>query len=72
MENRLKPCTDLPGCLPGKVAVCGVLEVAVVTIVVVGDVHLTVIVHPQLANNNVVHRGRHLAPCVVVASFWKD
>lgn len=32
---------------------------------VVGDVHLSLVVHPQSPYDNVVHCRCHLAPCVV-------
>ena len=55
--------------LPGEVAVRRVLEVAPVPGAVVHDVHVPVVVHPQLAHDDVVHRGRDLAPCVVVVGL---
>ena len=39
----------------------------VVAILVVSDVHFTMVVHPQLADDNVVNRGGHFTPCVVVS-----
>ena len=39
----------------------------VVAVVVVADVHLAVVVHPQLAHDDVVDRRRHFPPRVVVA-----
>ena len=38
-----------------------------VTVLVVDDLHLSVVVHPQSTDDDVVHRRRHLAPGVVVA-----
>ena len=40
---------------------------AAVAVLVVDDVHLAVVVHPQFAHNDIVHRGRHFTPRVVVA-----
>lgn len=52
--------------IPGKVAVGDVGELALGVIRVVDDVSVTVLIQPQLADNDVVHRSCHLPPSVVV------
>lgn len=64
-------CTDLAWNLPREVAVGGVLEVALVAVAVVADVHLPVVIHPQLAHDDVVDGGGHLSPGVVVTWLLK-
>lgn len=39
---------------------------ALVAVAVVADVHLPVVIHPQLAHDDVVDSGGHLSPGVVV------
>lgn len=39
---------------------------ALVPVTVVADVHLSMVVHPQLSNDDVVDGSRYLSPCVVV------
>lgn len=39
---------------------------ALVAVAVVADVHLPVVIHPQLAHDDVVDGGGHLSPGVVV------
>ena len=43
-----------------------------VPVVMVYNVHLPVVVHPQFAHNDVVNRRRHFAPRVVISSFRKN
>ena len=57
----------LPGCLTGEVAVGHIFHVTLVPVLVVHDLHLSVVVDPQSTHDDVVYRGCHLAPCVVVA-----
>ena len=40
---------------------------AAVAVPMVDDVHVAVIVHPEFADDNIVHSGRHLAPGIMVA-----
>ena len=56
---------------PGEVAVSGVLEMTFLAVTVVGDVHLTVVVHPQFTHNDVVDRRGHFTPSVVMTSLVK-
>ena len=58
--------TYLPLHVSGEVTVGYVLEMALVSVTMVHDVHITVLVHPQFTHDDVVHRGRHLAPRVVI------
>ena len=62
------PCmSHLPEDVAGEVAVGDVLEVALVARLVVDDLHVAVLVHPQSTHDDVVHRGGHLPPREVVA-----
>ena len=69
-KRRRRLWSDLPY-LPGKLAwevtVRQVLHVTLVAVLVVHDLHLSVVVHPQSTHDDVVYRRRHLAPRVVVA-----
>ena len=59
----------LPGNIPGEVAVGIIFEMAVVTSVMIDDVHFSVVVNPQLANNDVVYCSGYFAPSVMITTF---
>lgn len=71
MRYKDAMCTDLAWNLAREVAVGGVLEVALVPVAVVADVHLSMVVHPQLSHDDVVDGSRYLSPCVVVTWLLK-
>ena len=61
--------SHLSGCFPGEVTVSWVLEMTVVARLVVRDVHLAVVIHPQFAYDDVVYCRRYLPPRIVVAGL---
>ena len=48
-----------------EVAVWYILEVALHSFFMVHNIHVTVLVHPQFSNNNVMDCRCNLAPCIV-------
>jgi hypothetical protein len=63
--TKLSMNTNLPRNITRKVRIRNELQVTLVVGGVVDDVHLAVIVHPELAHDDVVDGSGHLAPGVV-------
>lgn len=59
--------THLARSLSGEITVGGIFQVAVVSCLVIGYVHLTMVVHPEFPHDDVVHCRGHLAPSIMIA-----
>ncbi len=69
---ELFPCYYLAWGFSGEVAIRRVFEVTFVPRVMILDVHVTMVVHPQTSHDDVVDRRGHFSPRVMILGFWKD